>query len=94
MIADADRAGLATRAWVGDGLLGAVVGPDGTVEWFSSAGLAADADLYSLLDPGGGAIRIGPAGSRRSRRPPPEEEGDTTGPGARYRSGTMISDLE
>lgn len=95
MIGDADRAGLATRGWVGDGLRGAAVGPDGTVEWFSSAGLDADADLFSLLDPAGGAIRVGPAGNRPSRRPT-TDDGPDAGPaaGARYRSGTMITDLD
>jgi alpha,alpha-trehalase len=94
MIGDAGLAGLATRGWVGDGIAGAVVGPDGTIEWFSSAGLEADADLFSLLDPAGGAIRVGPAGNRRSRRPSPEQDPHPSGSGVRYRSGTMITDLE
>jgi alpha,alpha-trehalase len=90
---DAGRVPLAARSWIGDGYLGGTVGPDGTIDWLATGGLGDAADFYALLDPAGGALRIGPAGARRAR--PGAAEHQLGRPlGATYRPGTMISELE
>ncbi|HET9078756.1 MAG TPA: glycoside hydrolase family 15 protein [Acidimicrobiales bacterium] len=72
MLTDAGRVPLNRRGWIGDGRHGASVTADGTVDWYSSAGLTAGADLWRLLDPSGAAVRVGPVrdGSGVRRRLP------------------------
>jgi GH15 family glucan-1,4-alpha-glucosidase len=97
VIEDAGRTPLGARSWIGDGYHGATVGPDGTIDWLATGGLNAPADFYALLDPAGGAIRIGPAGARRARNPQRLlTAGDDAAEraGSTYRPGTVISELD
>lgn len=69
---DPGRVPIGRRAWIGDGRHGASLAPDGTIDWYASAGLTADPDLWRLLDETGPAVRVGPvrAGSGACRRLP------------------------
>jgi len=75
---------LAKRGWIGDGVRGALVSADGTIDWFCPTGVAGPPACWSLLDPLGGAVRIGPVrnGSRAHRELPPSAQA--------YRPGTNV----
>lgn len=60
MITDSSRVPLDKRAWIGDGLRGALVSADGTIDWYCPDGEAGRPALWRLLDPAGGAVRVGP----------------------------------
>jgi GH15 family glucan-1,4-alpha-glucosidase len=85
---DPGRVPLGSRAWIGDGTTGALVTADGTIDWYCPAGFAAPGALTRLLDPAGGAVRVGPlrTGTGVSRRLPPGRQS--------YRPGTMVVDTE
>ncbi len=84
MITDSSRVPLGARAWIGDGTHGALVAADGTIDWYSPAGLAGPPVLWGLLDPSGGALRVGPVrtGAGAARRLPAGHQG--------YRPGTNV----
>ncbi len=73
MITAASRVPLAARGWIGDGVRGALVSADGTIDWYCPGSLTGPPACWSLLDPAGGAVRIGPvrAASDAGRRLPP-----------------------
>ncbi len=85
MLTDADRVPLRARAWVADGVRGALVAADGTVDWYCPEGFDRPPALWRLLDRDGAAIRVGPLreGSWARRRLPPGEQG--------YRPGSMVA---
>ena len=76
MITDAARVPLAARGLVADGVRGALIAADGTVDWYCPGGFAAAPACWHLLDPSGGAVRVGPvrAGTGASRRLPPSSQ--------------------
>ncbi|MHB8507009.1 MAG: glycoside hydrolase family 15 protein, partial [Acidimicrobiales bacterium] len=73
MQTDADRVPLAARAWIADGVRGALVAADGTIDWYCPAGFDGPPALWRLVDPGGAAVRVGPVreGTGVGRRLPP-----------------------
>ena len=73
MLTDADRVPLAARAWIADGVRGALVAADGTIDWYCPASFDGPPALWRLLDPGGAAVRVGPVreGTGSGRRLPP-----------------------
>ncbi len=97
MIPDADRAAMRSRRWIGDGLRGGIVDSQGTLEWWASGGIDTPAELFSLLDPAGGAVRVGPA-SASTRTWRAESSGvassGTTSSGGSYRTGSTVVDLD
>jgi hypothetical protein len=76
VITDSARVPLTARGWVGDGVRGALVTADGTVDWFCPGGLAAAPACWYLLDRAGGAVRVGPvrSGTGAGRRLPPSTQ--------------------
>ena len=84
MITDPSRVPLAERAWIGNGRFGALVSADGTMDWYCPGGIGSDPVLWRLLDPAGGALRVGPvrSGSGAGRHLPPADQ--------RYRPGTNV----
>jgi Glycosyl hydrolases family 15 len=76
LITDASRVPLEARGWIGDGVRGALVSADGTIDWYCPAHLSGQPACWSLLDPAGGAVRVGPvrAGSDAGRRLPPHRQ--------------------
>ena len=66
MIGDGDALPLTARALIADTETAALVAADGTIDWWCPARFDADAALFGLLDPGGGAMRVGPAGNGMS----------------------------
>ncbi len=85
---DAGRVPLAARAWIADGVTGALVTADGTIDWYCPGRYDAPAALSRLLDPAGGAVRVGPVrtGTGVRRRLPPGTQ--------RYRQATMVVETE
>ena len=73
MLTDADRVPLAARAWIADGVRGALVAADGTIDWYCPASFDGPPALWRLLDPGGAAVRVGPVreGTGSGRKLPP-----------------------
>jgi GH15 family glucan-1,4-alpha-glucosidase len=69
LITDSSRVPLRDRGWIGDGVRGALVSGDGTIDWYCPAALSGSPACWSLLDPAGGAVRVGPVrtgtGARR-----------------------------
>ncbi len=63
---------LGARGWIGDGIRGALISADGTIDWYAPSGLSGPPACWSLLDPAGGAVRVGPVrtGTGASRRLP------------------------
>ena len=57
---------------------------DGTIDWYLADGLQSRPALWRLLDPAGGAVRVGPerSGSAAARTLPPSEQS--------YRSGSNV----
>jgi hypothetical protein len=84
VITDSSRVPLGARAWIGDGTRGALVAADGTIDWYCPSGFGGLPAYWRLLDPAGGALRIGPerSGSSANRRLPPAEQ--------RYRPDTNV----
>ncbi|HEX6395055.1 MAG TPA: glycoside hydrolase family 15 protein [Acidimicrobiales bacterium] len=84
MITDPARVPLSRRGWIGNGAAGALVSADGTIDWYCPDGIASKAALWRLLDPAGGAVRVGPerTGSNATRTLPPGEQ--------RYRQSTNV----
>ena len=76
MITDSSRVPLNARAWIGNGRFGALVSADGTIDWYSPSGISAAPALWRLLDPAGGALRVGPVrdGSGAALRLPPGDQ--------------------
>jgi hypothetical protein len=76
LITAASRVPLRARGWIGDGIRGALVSADGTIDWYCPDHLAGSPACWSLLDPAGGAVRVGPprAGSDAGRRLPPSRQ--------------------
>ncbi len=72
MLTDPGRVPIGRRAWIGDGRHGASLAPDGTIDWYAAGGLAAEPDLWRLLDDAGPAVRVGPVreGSEARRHLP------------------------
>ena len=60
-----DAVALSSRGLIGDTATAALVAADGTVDWYCPERFDAPAALFRLLDPGGGAVRVGPAGPPR-----------------------------
>ena len=85
MLTDADRMALASRTWIGDGATGATVAVDGTIDWYCPDRFDRPPALARLLDPGAGAIRVGPVRSPSTarRRPPAAVQA--------YRPGTNVA---
>ncbi|HVA74476.1 MAG TPA: glycoside hydrolase family 15 protein [Acidimicrobiales bacterium] len=86
MITDPSRVPLGARAWIGNGRFGALVSADATIDWYCPGGIGSAPVLWRLLDPAGGAIRVGPErdGPSAPRRLPPGN--------LRYRSGTNVAE--
>ncbi len=88
MITHSSWVPLAARAWIGDGDTGALVAADGTIDWWCPGRLDGPATFSALLDPGGAAIRVGPAhpGRGHRRRLPPAVQS--------YRTDTNVGTLQ
>ncbi|HET9442909.1 MAG TPA: glycoside hydrolase family 15 protein, partial [Acidimicrobiales bacterium] len=65
MIGGGDRLPLRDRGMIGDTGTAALVAADGTVDWWCPGRFDAPAAFFRLLDPEGGALRVGPAGPPR-----------------------------
>jgi hypothetical protein len=88
VLTDADRVPLGARAWIADGATGALVTADGTIDWYCPGRYDAAPVLSRLLDPRGGAVRLGPVrtGTAVRRRLPVGRQS--------YREGTLVVDTE
>jgi GH15 family glucan-1,4-alpha-glucosidase len=84
MITDANRVPLGSRGWIADGGRGGLVSADGTIDWYCPAGISGPPACWSLLDPIGGAVRVGPVrtGTGAGRRLPPFQQ--------TYRDGSNV----
>ncbi len=78
---------LGARAWLADGVRGALVAADGTIDWYGPLRADQAPWYWRILDPDGGALRVGPvrAGRGAARRLPPHEQS--------YRRGTNVAEL-
>ena len=56
-----DRLPLNARGFLSDSETAALVAADGTIDWWCPGRFDADAAFFGLLDPRGGALRVGPA---------------------------------
>ena len=65
MIGGGDRLPLRDRGLIGDTTSAALVAADGTIDWWCPTRFDADATFFRLLEPSGGALRVGPAGKPR-----------------------------
>jgi len=85
LLTDADRVPLAARNWIADGVRGALVAPDATIDWYCPQGFDRPPALWRLLDPAGAAVRIGPVreGTGTRRHLPTGTQG--------YRPDTMVA---
>src|SRR3954452_20669820 len=54
---------LEQRGVIGDPPTTALVAADGTIDWYCPRRFDAGASLFRLLEPEGGAVRVGPAGT-------------------------------
>ena len=63
MIGGGDALPVAARAPVGDRTAAALVGADGTIDWWCPARIDGPAAFFGLLHRSGGACRVGPPGS-------------------------------
>lgn len=61
-----DELALEERGLIGDTATTALVAADGTIDWYCPRRFDAPASLFRLLDPEGGAVRVGPAGTGRA----------------------------
>lgn len=62
MIGGGDGLSIAARAPIGDRSSGALVGADGTIDWWCPGSFDSPAAFFGLVDPAGGACRLGPTG--------------------------------
>ena len=62
MIGGGDALPLRARGAIGDTGTAALVAADGTIDWWCPGRFDAPAALFRILDPEGGAVRVGPAG--------------------------------
>ena len=85
MLTDADRVALGARTWIGDGVRGALVAADATIDWYCPEGFDRQPALWRLLDPDGAAVRVGPVreGTGTRRRLPAGAQG--------YRDSSMVA---
>src|SRR3954452_1849053 len=60
------RMDLESRGLIGDTATAALATADGTIDWYCPRRFDAPASLFALLDPEGGAVRVGPAGTGRA----------------------------
>ena len=65
MIGGGDGPALRDRGLIGDTATAALVACDGTIDWWCPGRFDAPATFFRLLDPAGGALRVGPAGVPR-----------------------------
>lgn len=65
MIGGGDGPALRDRGLIGDTATAALVACDGTIDWWCPGRFDAPAAFFRLLDPAGGALRVGPAGVPR-----------------------------
>jgi GH15 family glucan-1,4-alpha-glucosidase len=88
VMTDPGRVPLSGRAWISDGSVGALVAADGTIDWYCPDGFDHPASFYRLLDPRGGALRVGAVrpGSGAARRLPSATQS--------YLPGTMVAVTE
>jgi GH15 family glucan-1,4-alpha-glucosidase len=68
LITDSARVPLGARGWIGDGVRGALVSADGTIDWYCPQAVSGPPACWSLLDPAGGAVRVGPVRSGTGAR--------------------------
>lgn len=66
MIGGGDSLPLRARGAIGDTGTLALVAADGTIDWWCPGRFDAPAALFRLLDPEGGAVRVGPSGPPRA----------------------------
>jgi GH15 family glucan-1,4-alpha-glucosidase len=66
LIGGGDALPLRARGAIGDTGTLALVAADGTIDWWCPGRFDAPAALFRLLDPEGGAVRVGPAGVPRA----------------------------
>src|SRR5687768_3251065 len=66
VIGGGDTLPLRARGAIGDTGTLALVAADGTIDWWCPGRFDAPAALFRLLDPEGGAVRVGPAGVPRA----------------------------
>ncbi|MBW3615947.1 MAG: hypothetical protein KY439_11675 [Actinobacteria bacterium] len=66
MIGGGDTLRLRERGAIGDTATMALVAADGTIDWWCPGRFDAPAAFFRLLDPAGGALRVGPAGVPRA----------------------------
>ncbi len=66
MIGGGDGPALRDRGLIGDTATVALVASDGTIDWWCPGRFDAPAAFFRLLDPAGGALRVGPAGVPRA----------------------------
>ena len=66
MIGGGDSLPLRARGAIGDTGTLALVAADGTIDWWCPGRFDAPAALFRLLDPDGGAVRVGPTGVPRA----------------------------
>jgi GH15 family glucan-1,4-alpha-glucosidase len=66
LIGGGDALPLRARGAIGDTGSLALVAADGTIDWWCPGRFDAPAALFRLLDPEGGAVRVGPAGVPRA----------------------------
>jgi hypothetical protein len=79
VITDGSRLALRQRAWAANGRHGALVAADGTIDWWAPGGMDQPPAFFRLLDPAGGALRLGPAHDALTRdqarlHPPPSHQ--------------------
>ena len=65
MIGGGDAVPLNARGLIGDTATAALVTADGTIDWWCPGRFDQPATFFRLLDPDGGALRVGPAGPAR-----------------------------
>src|SRR4051812_10212243 len=68
------RMDLESRGLIGDTATAALATADGTIDWYCPRRFDSPASLFALLDPEGGAIRLGPAGTGRAAGPQSYDE--------------------
>lgn len=74
-----DALALRARGFLSDATTAALVAADGTIDWWCPERFDADAAFYRLLDPAGGAVRVGPPVGPSGEAPVGEQsyEGDS-----------------
>ena len=90
MIGGGDGLPIAARAPIGDRSSGALVGADGTIDWWCPGSFDSPAAFFGLVDSAGGACRLGPVGvpvmgTQRWRGDGPVVSTELAGPETRVR---------